>query len=388
VDDLFLANDLYDPSDSRCVPPAFLLDPRVDPGCPEQLRISGADLQALLDYQDSVRSQAQTPNFRVTFAFNGFGTTADGGAPSPDTLASAASANQNRLTFVSHTYDHENLDCYDPVPGVPCTPATYDQSLAEIRQNVSLAKQLGLSIDRKSMVTPDVSGLNNPSFLQAAVNRGISYLVADTARLQAQGTMPPPNTGIRSSLQPSILLIPRRPTNIFYNVSTAFSAAGSEPDEYNYFYGPGGLFPAFGTTQTYSQIIDRESDTLLRNMLGFEAYPIMFHQANLNRYDGTRSVLADLATATFGKFTAISTLPVVNFQQTEIGRLLEARMAYNASGVRGILTPGVSITLTAVNAASVPITGVCARACESYGGQNISYVSVGAGSTVTVNASF
>ena len=45
--------------------------------------------------------------------------------------------------------------------------------------------------------------------------------------------------------------------------------------------------------------------------------------------------------------------------QTGLGQLMKDRAAYNASGVAGVLTPGVSFTLTTKGATKVPVTGVC-----------------------------
>jgi hypothetical protein len=388
IDDIFIPADLFDQTIAACRPSAFIGDPASQSVCPRQLRISGLDMLGVEMFQMSLRAQPQFANFKVYMAFNAFGTTRAGNAPANDSLADYARYRRvngdSPFGWLSHTYDHENLDCFLPVAGRPCVPATFAQSSDEITKNTAIATQLGLRNEFTAMVTPDVSGLNNPNFLRAAAVQGIKYLVADTSRLQLQGTLPPPNTGIRSS-EPSILLVPRRPTNIFYNVSTArVTAVGSEPDEYNYFYAPGGISPSFPRQQTYADIIGRESDNILRNMLAYSAYPVMFHQTNLWLYDGLHSAFTDLVDATYKKFAAISTIPVLSPSQTDIGKLLESRMSYNSSNVRVTLSPGVSMTFTALSAARIPITGVCTTGCEAYGGQRISYVDVPAGRTLTV----
>src|SRR5262249_44512534 len=157
---------------------------------------------------------------------------------------------------------------------------------------------------------------------------------------------------------------------------------GSLPDEYNYFFGPNGLFrlpdgsPFFPTTQSYANIVNIESDNLLAYMLRYEIYPQMYHQSNLWRYSGSKSLFSDVIDAAFNKFAAISNLPVISLDQSSIGKELEDRMAFGAAKVTATLTPGSNITLTAAGSASVPLTGVCAAGCESYGGQAISKVSV------------
>jgi hypothetical protein len=325
-------------------------------------------------------------------AFNGFGATAAGGAPSGDSLVSEAVRQRNSFYWINHTYDHENLDCYKPVAnsGI-CRPANQAESNAEIASNVSLANSLNLSLDAASMVTPAISGLQNPAFLSAAVSRGIKYLIADLSR--PEGVPAAPNTGIWSAFQPSILMIPRRATNIFYNTVTGFNQlVGSEPDEYNYFYGPAGLFriggpggpPFFTVNQSMAQITERESDALLGYMLRGEIYPSMFHQGNLYLYDGSRSLFSDVVGATLSKFSAISSLPVVSLKQSELGLRMTQRMQYNTAGVKATLTPGLLLEINTVGAASVPVTGVCSQGCETYGPDKQSLVTMPAKGTKTI----
>ena len=239
------------------------------------------------------------------------------------------------------------------------------------------------------MVTPNISGLTSTDFLLAAQKSGIKYMVSDTSKPAWQPATP--NIGARNPAVPSILFIPRRATNVFYNTKSGNQGAyGSLPDEYNYFFGPNGLFkingttPFFSTPQTYAQIVDRESTTYVNYMLRYEQYPLMFHQSNFIRYSGSNSLFTDVMTAALDKFSKISNLPVVSLAQTELGKKMEARMAFNDSGIRATYTPGQGISFTASKAASVPVTGICATGCVPYGGQNVSFIPVTAGGTVSV----
>jgi len=356
--------------------------------------MSGSDVKSLEDWQGKVRDRSQTKGFRVSMAYNGFGTTTASGAASNDPLTKEARARRKDFFWVSHTWDHENLDCFNPVPnsGI-CRSATYAESLFEIDENRKLATAIDLPLDTTSMVTPGISGLNNPGFMLAAYTCGIRYLVTDTSR--PGGSPAIPNTGIVSPLQPGILLIPRRATNIFYNVHVpTLGAVGSEPDEYNFFFGPNGIFrvggpggpPFFTTNQSYAQIIDRESDALISYMLRFEMYGSMFHQANFVRHTGSASLFTNLMDNTFSKFAELCNLPIESLQQSEIGAKLRARMAFLASGATGLYTPGSgSITLSSPVAVKIPVTGACGGTCETYGGESQSEVTVSAGGTVRVS---
>lgn len=390
-DDFFLADDLFVTSPAACKSPGFNVDPSSGPdsNCPSD-RTTSADLKALVTWQRAWQAQAQTKEFRLTHPFNGYGTTEDYGTAAKDQLVAATKLYKNDFYWLSHTWDHENLDCYDPVPnsGV-CVPATNAEAIAELQQNIDYAKEIGLLNDSTSMVTPNISGLNNALFLRAAASVGIKYLVSDMSYPVWQPQLP--NTGVRSPYVPSILYIPRRATNIFYNVTTgAKGARGSLTDEYNYFYGPNGLLrlpggaPFFTVNQTYGQIIDTESNTILTYMLRGEWYPLMFHQSNLIAYDGTRSLYSDVMDSTLNKFMRISNLPVVSLQQTALGQMMEDRMALNAAGVKATYVPGQGITLTASGSAKVPITGVCTVNCGSYGGQTTSMIPVTAGAPAMV----
>lgn len=395
-DDLFLGNDLYVDSKPECHPVGTAAtDPTYDPtqkGCPEY-RITGTELRNLASWQNGWRGKGLTKDFQVSMAFNGYGLTADGGAPLIDSLAIQALFERNTFIWINHTYDHENLDCYNAVPfsGV-CTPATLSDSLFEINTNLSQVAFMGLNIDKTSMVTPNISGLNNPNFLAAAKQTGIKYLVSDASRSDFVPMRP--NEGVWSPLEPSILYIPRRATSLFYNtMSGKVGANGSLPDEYNLFYGPGGLFKLngadwFSTKQTYAQIIDRESDALLGYMLRYEIYPTMYHQSNFAAYEGKKSLFSDLIDATFTKYGQVMNVPVLSMTQTEIGKAIQDWMTYNAAktdpGFTATLTPGASITVTATRNVTLPVTGICKQGCESYAGQSISHVPLTANATVTI----
>lgn len=392
-DDLFLYSTQFQ-NTPNCRP-ALVSDPTVPlgEGCPTQ-RMTGADLSALASWQSRVRSNSQYRYFKVAHAFNGFGTTPAYEIPN-DTLVTEARRFRSTFNWLSHTFTHENLDCYQPVDGSGiCTGASYAQTLSEIDQNRTVAANLGLDDDRLSMVTPGISGLNNQNFLNAFAARGMRYLVTDTSK---PGGLPEvPNTAIMNPLQSSIVMIPRRATNIFFNAATpTVGANGSETDEYNYLFGPNGIFriggpggaPFFTTTQNYNQIIERESDAIITYMLRGEMYPLMFHQANYWRYNGVNSLFTDLMDAVFRKWTAISKLQVGTLKQATLGARLKARLDLVTAGVKGVYTPGVGVTLTATRNAEVPVTGVCSSllGCEAiYNGQRQDHIPVTAGRTVSL----
>ena len=385
ADDLFLADNLFTGAGGPCTPTKFILSPS-NPASPDclKLRISGTDLANVRGWQAGWNTQPQTNLFKVTIAYNGIGV-----KPDSDDLSAEAQRFRGDFYWVSHTYSHKDLDCYTMSSG-QCQPATYDESAFELQQNYQAAQQFGIPADPVSVITPAISGLTNSDFLNAAFDSGVRYLVSD---MSMQDELPSaPNTGVITSLNANLLFVPRRATNVFYNASIPFQGNGSESDEYNYFFGPDGIVrvggqggpPFFAANQTYDQIIDRESDSLLQHMLQYEPYPCMFHQTNFFAYQGSRSIFTDVLDRTLRKFTSISTLPVLSLPTSDIGTLLRDRMDWLASGGQAVLNPGKSITISVVNSANVPITGVCVAQCTDYGGEQYSSIALGEGARLTI----
>jgi hypothetical protein len=344
VDDLLIDSDIWDPvANSDLTGRTY--------------RLTGTDFANAVSWQRRLQTSSPTlAGLRLELGFNGEGAS---GIYQRDTLTPSVKANQASFGWVNHAYSHENLDLVD-----------YATATAELAGNhVAATTTLNLtSYVRDALVQPDISGLGNAQFLRAASDFGIRYLISDTSR--PGGANPSPNAGVYSPLQPNVLVIPRRPTNLFYNLSTPAEFV----DEYNHFYGPGGVWAYWPRNLTYAEIIDQESANLLGYLLRWDLDPWMFHQANLRSYAGGRSLLGDLLDATFAKYRAVYNLPVRNLGQHDAGVLMARRMTYDGSGVSGILVPCVSLTLTSPRAAVVPVTGVAAESIEVYGGQSISYV--------------
>ena len=326
-------------------------------------RISGTDWAAVTAWQAQKQLQPQTAGLFLHMAFNGEGTT---GVYLLDTLTPAAELTQSQFPWINHTYSHENLDA-----------ATYDLAYQQITQNDQTARSIGFSnYDLRALVTPDVSGLSNPDAMSAAYDAGVRYLVTDTSRPGMDN--PTPQAGIYNAYQPGILMIPRRPTNLYYNVTTP----ADWTNEYNSIYQG-----YWGRNLSYSEILDKESDVLLQYMLRGEIDPWMFHQTNLRAYDGVHTLLSDLLDRALQKYSAIFVLPVSSLTHATVGDWTQARMGFKAAGVRATIAPALgTITITANQAAVVPVTGLCAGSSpEQYGGQCISHISLTAGQSATYN---
>jgi hypothetical protein len=339
VDDIFIDDDLYGGG---------------------TYRITATDWAATAAWQLQKQLQSQTSGLRIHMAFNGEGTT---GTYTPDLLTPAARATNSQFPWINHTYTHENLDA-----------VSYDVAYQEITRNNQTAASMGLaSYDARALVTPDVSGLSNPAAMRAAYDAGVRFLVTDTS--QPGMDNPTPQAGIPNRVDPRILMIPRRPVNLFYNVTTPTQWT----NEYNYLY-----HAYWGRDLTYEEILGKESDILLQYMLRGEVDPWMFHQTNLRAYDSVHSLLGDLLDRTLDKYGKLFLLPVRTLNMAAMGEWTNNRMRYNAAGVRASIAPDQgTITLTASSAAVVPVSGLCTDSSEDYGGQCVSHITLTAGQSVT-----
>jgi hypothetical protein len=335
IDDLFLASDIFTGG---------------------TYRITDADLQAFSDWQTARRADPLTADFRAAFAFNAFGAK----PPGRDGLTDKALALGPTFAWINHTWDHTEMDA---------------MAYADAFEEFSLNNQYGLGsgLSRYSvtnLVTPSISGLGNAEVMRAAYDVGIRQLVSDTS--VACEANPTPNTGYYNALVPQLLQIPRRPTDLYFNVS--------QPAEWVAEYQK-----IRSLTLTVDQIVDAESLDQVRYMLRGESDPWMFHQANLRDLGGGQSLITAFLDAVLAKYAARATFPVVSPTMDELAAKVKARMALDAAGVSAVIAPGTSLTITAAKAATVPVTGLCTPAAETYGGRQISYLQLQAGQSITVS---
>jgi len=443
-DDIFIADSTWQPTTPCGTAPD-------DPSLPDY-RITGSDFTSLTNWQTSKQQQAISKALTLELPFNGEGTTAAYNAPNQDTLTPVARANQAKYKWVSHTYTHLNLDTQS-IPDAQVTTAngvstltsasvnlinTWDQAVTgtgiaagttvtsvtnfhtvvlskpatgpvanvvigataaqatqQITQNNQVATQLGLTrYNKANLVQPDISGLGNPAFLQAAHGAGIKYLIYDTSRTPSNGV----NEGIYNSIDPSILEIARYPVNLYFNVSTPQQWLAED----NCLYPAG----AYGHVSTYAQLLDRESTVLLRYLLQGHNRPLMFHEPNLRAYPGGngKSLLGDLIDATLAKYANLVTVPITSPTQDGLGQKQASRIAYDAAlksgAVSASIVPNTSVQLTAAaglkGTVTVPVTGAKGTTItwgssagtvsrETYAGQSITYVTLSAGQSVTVS---
>src|SRR5579871_1684999 len=318
-------------------------------------RITDADLQAFANWQTGVQARPFTAGFRASFCANGYGSSTRPGDP----LTAKAQALGPTFEWLNHSWDHPVLDTL-----------SYAQVLNEFTENDQYLRGLGLMpYATVNAVTPNVSGLASADAMRAIHDVGIQQVVSDTSE-PGQGN-PTPNAGIWNALQPSVLELPRKPTDLYFNVS--------QPAEWI----PEYQALRMVATIDYPTMQGTQSDDLLRYMLNGNNDPWMFHQANVRNYDGAgHSLLSDLLDETFAKYLSVMTFPVVSPTMDDLATRVRNRMALDASGVAATIQQGM-LTVTVAHAATVPVTGLCSPGAEHYGGQTISYVALGDGQSAT-----
>ncbi|MBA4142091.1 MAG: hypothetical protein H0X43_03595 [Nitrosospira sp.] len=408
LDDLFLANGLWDPDLKK--------DHPVD-----TYRLNSADINNAVSKQTAFRSAHPTAGtFMLDFAFNGSGAVVDPLAATltanlTEDLVAAVVANKAHFRFINHTYTHADMD-KAPVPvDAPCDYETFTTIAAikaEITKNRTVWGLLGLpekSQNNRVLVSGNHSGLKdrkctddpashpgmfnvqaddvafdeggaNLLFLEAAANAGVDYLASDSS--QRAQNLEQFVTQYEDGSQNDRLLLPRWPTNIFYNVTNPPQLV----DEYNYiFHGrfenagqnPCQIPGAICLPRNYSEILVAEADGALRHMLTFNKWPHFFHQSNLAKYDESGNTLQfDWLNAAFTEYERLFKLPVKNYPYYRIGDLTEERFKTKSAAIQAMWNRTTNkVTLSADQAVpNLLVTGVSGG--DFYGGQFMREINV------------
>ncbi|MGY2893922.1 hypothetical protein ACVWZX_001937 [Deinococcus sp. UYEF24] len=360
---------------------------------PNLFRISASDALAVSTQQNALRAAFPVSStFKLAVMFNGGG--ADVGAPascsstvsSSDPLSSVSRCLGNQFDWVSHTLDHEYMNFLN-----------YADSLAQLKPNLTVGAQMGLTVSTKSLVSGDMSGLgyynpagdgpqtdyglgaSNVNFLKAAQDTGTQYLASNHS-ISSQWDPNCTNCGLTHPLNANIFLVPRWPTNVFYNVTDPTQATAA----YNSVYAPGGTLPYWDHALNYSEFLDKETDIALNHLLSGAAYPHYMHQDNLRQYSAGHSLAYDWEAALLTKYSAYSTLPLKTLRWDDLGAYMKARTSFMKSGMSGSWDRSTNVlSLRSVRGGSGYVTGAAVGSSEVYNGRTISVFTVGAGQVIS-----
>lgn len=380
IDDWFLFGDHYNAATKTLEPDAF--------------RMSASDALGARDQQAAIRNTFDVARaFRFTVAYNGGG--ADTTAPascdpkvvSSDPLSSVSRCLGSTFDWISHTRDHLYMDF------ISAADAT-----TQIAGNQSIGGTMGLVRDAYSLITGDMSGLgyynpagegaktnyglaaSNQKFLNSAARAGVQYLASNHS-VDGQWDPSCPTCGIPHPLKPSILLVPRWPTNIFYYATTPDEIATS----YNAVYAPGGTLPYWDHALSYAEILDKESDLAVSHLLSGASFPHYMHTDNLYQYAPGHSIAADWEAAVLTKYSSYSTLPLNTLPWDSLGQYLGRRTSFMKSNTRAVLNVSArTVTITSPGGGAVYASGVRGGNSVAYGTQTIGYWNFSPNQSLTV----
>ncbi|GGQ99379.1 Agd3-related carbohydrate deacetylase [Deinococcus ruber] len=382
IDDWFLPDDQFNAVTKTLMPDAF--------------RISASDALALPAQQNALHAQYPAANaFRFSMMFNGVCAATDATTfdqcsyplTLSDPLTAATRTLSNTFDWVSHTYDHAYMDFLN------LTDAS-----GELSKNLTVGTQLGLNMSKKVILSGDMSGLgyynpagdglktdyglgaSNPNFLQAAVNNGAQFIPSNHS-VVSQYDSTCSICGVTHPLNSGIFLVPRWPTNIFYDVTTPDESAAA----YNSVYGPTGTFPFWDHNLSFSEILDKESDIGLSHWLSGTAFPHYMHQPNLRQYAPGHSLAYDWEAATLKKYASYSTLPLNTLRWDDLGAYVKDHTSYMKSGTTGSWNRLLHIaTIKSGSGGAAYLTGGIGGTLSLYAGKTISRVQLGAGQTTFI----
>lgn len=359
LDDLFLANDQWDPVTNT-----------TDPN--NAIRLTGHDITNAVAAQNVFRSAYGTvpAQFQIEFPFNGAGAVVDPNASRKklainwnDDLVTAIVANKNAFRFLNHTFTHADMDNPPASPDAPCdyeTLPTVNAIKQQITKNRSVWKLLGLP-ERKDnnriLITGNHSGLKdrkctdipelhpemfdvqdddvpypqgaNPLLFQAAASVKVEFVASDSSQINqdVEHYISQVDDG---SAQDRVML-PRYPTNIFYNTVSPTQLT----DEYNYIFherfvnngqDPCTVPGAICSPRTYDEILAAETDAALRHMLSFRKWTHYFHQSNAVDYGNGKTLIFDWLNAVFAEYDKLFKLPPKNYPYYHLGDMTNERL--------------------------------------------------------------
>jgi len=288
---------------------------------------------------------------------------------------------KDSFRFLNHTFSHRDM--------YKSSGATYDIALQEISDNITLWQRLSfpdLATAGQVLVTGNHSGLEdsessneassifvnypegrNTALFESMMTLGIRYMASDMSRPNQDTPSYVPGT--------NILLLPRYPTSLFYNVTTPEALT----DEYNYIFyerhieagnNPCHVPGAICQPRNYSEILATEAETTFRHMLTFSPSPHYSHISNLRDYGDGHTLQYDWLHAVTDYFNQLLTLPIINLDYYSIGVMTEEKLAAKSANLRGTWNRDKnSVTLFADDAIKARATGITGGIF--YGGQRL-----------------
>ncbi len=400
VDDYFLESSLWNPATNS----EFPKEERV-------ATMKTSDIYSAKAGVERLRNQYPlAQDFNYVMAYNGYlaDLEATKNCNADATISEATLCVKDFFDWVSHTLNHDLMDQMD-----------YTMSRFELEENLKIGETLELNLVAPSLITGNHSGLgwmeiangpsgtpcefdqvpndiycqfgleySNKAMLDAARDLGIKYLAAN--RGWNSHVAECDSCLIEHPLESTIQLVPRWPTNIYYNVRTPTENVS----EFNYLYGPNGVSKDgngnafFKENQTWEQVLKFEADMTMRHIMSASPYPHFFHQANIHEYAPGRSLMYDWSEAILERYSSYFSVPLLVQDWADLTQTLEERDSFYNSKASGVWNrANNSVEVKAENPSTVFVTGVQASGGESfsYGGAQVTKLKLNAGQSATAN---
>jgi len=232
----------------------------------------------------------------------------------------------------------------------------------------------------------------NPSFEAALRSAGVRNTGGDASKpypVTPTSATGPTYAAGTSFVENGFRVIPRYPTNVYYNTATQ----EQQLDEYNYLYLPPWLGGAcvnsavttcFSAPATWDDYVRAESDRIFGHMMGNDPRPHYFHQTNLaesDRADG--AVFYPVLNAMLAGYNRWfnTTVPILQLTPTQISDQIGRQDTWAAArGVTGYIE-GVRVTIAngTTTRAVVPLSGT--EVGTLYGGTRSGWANAAVGSS-------
>ena len=402
VDDWYLESDIWDPATET----NFDFEEK-------NYRITATDVYSTVENVLDLRERLNAPYFNYNQLFNG----AKGDlSAAPDckdsaSLSSATLCTGSFFDFVSHTYTHAEMDF-----------KTYEESKAEFEQNIKFGERAAINFDKEFAITGKFSGLgwyrfedsptgqscvvdqipsdefcqfglgaSNREMLRAAADVGVKWLSANrgwTTHQRADGC---DSCYVLHPLESRIKMVPRWPTNIFFNTTSPVE----NTSEFNYLYGPNGIVrdgngnPFFTTNQNFQQTMEFEASVALRHILSNSPFPHYVHQNNLKEYTDGRNLLFDWSEAVLTEYNKYLRVPVISQDWEGITSTLTRRTdffeALKADAIEGTWNRvNNTVSVSTNRNTTVYVTGAALAGSTqwTYGSDLVSRKALGSGQSV------
>ncbi|EEU43436.1 uncharacterized protein NECHADRAFT_45195, partial [Fusarium vanettenii 77-13-4] len=184
--------------------------------------------------------------------------------------------NLNAFAHLSHTFTHLELN-----------NATYKDAAREIDFNRAWMSQMGIDKAQRystnGLVPPAITGLHNADVIQAWLDNEILYVVGDNTRTPLKNPNSkfwPLISSVEGNGYDGLVIVPRFATTIYYNCDTAECTTQEWID-------------TSGGSGDFTNLLDNARTENTRYLLGLQADPYMFHQANMRQVDMETITIGD-----------------------------------------------------------------------------------------------